>query len=106
MILLTLTGYYQNQTNNDDAQKLAKRYLQDLRDDSSLYTKYTKFVYEKIHTMHITTDDYYMNSHRCDEVKEIKEGWNMHTWDKLYCRFSFSPMLISTETCNMDGEVR
>ena len=106
MILLTLTGYYTNQTNNVDGPAYAKRYLEDLRDDTDLYIKYTNWVYNEIHTMHITTNQYYMGSWDCDGVREIKEGWNVHTWDKMFCRFSFSPMLVSTETCGMDGEVR
>ena len=58
MILLTLSGYYQNQTNSEDATKLAKRYLEDLRDDVALYIKYTNFVYKQITTMHDVKDTF------------------------------------------------
>eukprot|EP00111_Clytia_hemisphaerica_P022379 TCONS_00065764-protein len=106
MIYLTLTGYYQNQTNNEDAAKLAKRYLQDLRDDIALYIKYTNFVYKTISDMHNVQDTFLQNNIGCDDVQEVHEGWNVHTWDRLYCRYLFSPMLISTETCDYNGEVR
>jgi len=106
MIYLTLTGYYQNQKNNENAAKLAKRYLQDLRDDVALYIKYTNFVYNTISDMHNVQDTFLQNNIDCDDkVKEIKEK-NVHTWDKLYCRYLFSPMLISTETCDYYGQTR
>jgi len=106
MIYLTLTGYYQNQTDNEDAAKLAKRYLEDLRDDVDSYIKYTNFVYKTISDMHNVQDTFLQNNIVCDDkVKEIKEK-NVHTWDKLYCRYLFSPMLISTETCDYYGQVR
>ena len=106
MILLTLTGYYQNQTDNEDAAKLAKRYLEDLRDDTALYIKYTNFVYGHINAMYDVKDTFLQNNIRCDEVREIYEGWNVHTWDRLFCRYLFSPMLVSTQTCDYDGQVR
>lgn len=108
MILLTLSGMYENDT-TPDGPGAAKRYLTDLKSEVDQFMKYTNFVYNKIYTMHNVDYPYFYDSKICeDEVRVVKEGWGVHTWDFLKCNFLFAPMLVDSSNyrCYHDGEVR
>ena len=56
--------------------------------------------------MHDVSEEFFKEKSTCDDLREIYEGWNVHTWDKALCHYLFSPMLVSTQTCDYDGQVR
>jgi len=107
MMLLTLSGMYENNT-TPDGPGAAKRYLTDLKSDVDQYISYTNFVYNKIYTMHNVKESFLYDHKKCGEVRVVKEGWGVHTWDFLECNFLFSPMLVDSSDyrCSHDGEVR